>query len=79
MVDHNGTTITVGATVKLVGTVVSINNFEPHLQGCVINPLYPSPNTVPLENNVQVIGQQANPTGLPCQVAFDGSQLIVGS
>lgn len=79
MNDKNGTPITVGATVKLVCTVVSVNNFDPHFTGCVVNPNSPSPNTIPLENNVAPVGQQANQTGLPAQYAFDGSQLIVGS
>ena len=75
--DVNGVIITVGATIKLVGTVLSVNGADGHGMGIVFQPLNPTGNITP--------AQQANylmPTSpLPGKPVFkaDPSQLIVGS
>lgn len=89
MTDKNGTPITVGATVKLVGTVVSINNASSHYDGCVIRlsfpasnlPFIPSGATAPGVPNVNTskTGPAAPNPQFPALIAADGSQLIVGS
>lgn len=63
--DINGTTITVGATVKMVGTVLSVNSIDGHFSNVVVTPNNPTPD------------QKTTVPKTP--VAFHPLQLIVGS
>ncbi len=78
--DVNGVLITVGATVKLVGTVTSVNAVDGHGLGITFQPVNPSSGSV-----TAILPQQANflmPTSpLPGKPVFkaDPSQLVVGS
>lgn len=42
LIDVNGVTITLGSTVKLVGTVVSLDAVAPHFDGVGIKLLHPT-------------------------------------
>ena len=84
LTDVNGVLITVGATVKLVGTVVAVSGVDPHFSGIQVVPNHPNgPNgskyilNVTDSTNPQ-LGHQANPQ-LPINYYFDPKQLVVGS
>jgi len=81
--DINGTTITVGATVKLVGTVVAINQ-DPHYGTIQVRPNNPNGSYIifqgggqPVSNYFPVPNPQ-NPEP-PNVYGFEPLQLIVGS
>jgi hypothetical protein len=75
--DINGVVITVGATVKLVGTVVSLNPSDGHYMGVIFQPIHPG--NAPWPSQQANILMPVSPVpGIPIFKA-DGSQLIVGS
>lgn len=82
LLDHFGTTVTVGATVKLVGTVVAIQQ-DPHFGTIVVAPLYPTGPTVPPQSgggNPQSLNFATPNQQLPTtQYGFEAAQLVVGA
>jgi len=81
--DVNGVLITVGATVKFVGTVVAINSNDPHYGTIAVAPLHPNGQPEVFWSDY-ALPQSANyPTPnpqLPSGVTgFEGVQLVVGS
>lgn len=42
LIDVNGTTLTMGQTVKLVGTVVSLNAVDPHFSSVGVQLIHPN-------------------------------------
>jgi hypothetical protein len=80
VVDAIGTPITVGATVKLVGTVLAISATDTHAMGVTFQPNNPTITSV-----TQILPQQATilmpVSPLPGKPFFrcDGTQLLVGS
>lgn len=81
--DVNGVTITVGATVKLVGVVTAINPTDPHFGTIQVTPLHPGdwPATpvqtrqLPMSPNFDTPNAQ-----LPVKVyGLEPLQLVVGS
>ena len=82
LLDHNGVTVTVGATVKLVGVVTAINQ-DPHFGTIVVAPSYPTGPTVPPMSgggnpqspNLPVPNQEKPVT----YYGFQANQLIVGA
>ncbi len=75
--DINGTLIAVGNTVKLVGTVISVNPSDSHYMEVVFQPVHPGSIPYPPQQ-----GNYLMPTApLPGQPVFkvSGQQLVVGS
>lgn len=78
MVDANGAAITVGATVKLVGTVVELNPFSTKFRSVTITLLHPTVN-VP-DDNVASGAQRAGATpGAVKTISVHPSMLVVGA
>jgi hypothetical protein len=82
LLDVNGVTITLGATVKLVGTVTAINP-DPHFGSITVAPAHPTGKSIPMQSgggnpqspNFPVPNQQ-----LPVKTyGFEPLQLVVGS
>src|SRR5208282_1654609 len=75
--DINGVVITLGATVKLVGTVVSLNASDGHYMGVQFQPIHPGSSPYPSQQANYLMPVSPLP-GIPIFKA-DGTQLIVGS
>ena len=75
-VDANGTAITVGATVKLVGTVTGINQFDNRLNEITISISHPLSGVVPLVNTT---GGDLTVPGYRTTVTTPPQVLVVGS
>ena len=80
--DVNGVTITLGATVKLVGVVTAINT-DPHFGSITVAPSHPTGSFIPSQSgggNPQSPNFQVPNQNKPVQVyGFEGLQLVVGS
>lgn len=80
--DVNGATITVGATVKLVGVVTAINP-DPHFGSITVAPLHPAGASIPMQSggsNPQSPNYPVpNPLLHVAQYGFEPLQLVVGS
>lgn len=73
--DANGTPITVGATVKLVGTVLSVNQFDNRYNEILISISHPIAGVVP----ANITGGDPTVPGYRVQVTTPPAVLIVGA
>ena len=82
-VDANGATITVGATVKLVGTVASINSFDNRYNDIVVTLLHPVITTPSSSNpaipGVNLTGGDPSVPGYRTTISVPPTVLVVGS
>ena len=83
LVDANGAAITLGATVKLVGTVTGLNGFSLRFNDVQITLSHPLPASSgpPLnqQSNNQVSGGNLNTPGYRTVLSVPPGVLVVGS
>lgn len=73
--DANGVAITVGATVKLVGTVASLNLFDNRFNDVVITLSHPVAGQLP----TFLTGGDSSQPGYKVQISVPPNVLLVGS
>ena len=78
-VDHNGTAITVGATVKLIGVVTAVNPLSSHYRDITVQLAYPITGIAQSQPQPPVDGGYITQPGSVLTVSVPGCMLIVGS
>jgi len=80
MLDANGVAITVGATVKLVGVVTSLNPFDNRFRDVQITLSHPLPSSSgPAVNIVHPVGAEVTPPGYITVISVPPGVLVVGA